>query len=193
MSQPKTFILANTALHQIVKQIKASDLTKVAPKGLAYLPEQTLKTALNILAYENLCVPQVLEGKSGFVNNADFKEDLLKDDVQTNYAHYSDAANAAAENTKNIDQTVHISYGDFPAKSYLSDITIQRGFAAVDLALFLDIDVEMPDELVTGMWEIVEPIADQLREYQVFGPEVKIPSDAPLLDRLLGLSGRSPQ
>jgi uncharacterized protein (TIGR03086 family) len=40
--------------------------------------------------------------------------------------------------------------------------------------------------------QLSEPGQEELRA-QLFGPEVPVPADAPLLDRVLGLSGRSPR
>ena len=48
-----------------------------------------------------------------------------------------------------------------------------------------------PDELARA-WPGAQHIPDELRVPGVFGPEVKVPEDAPLQDRLLGLLGRDP-
>lgn len=55
-----------------------------------------------------------------------------------------------------------------------------------------------PDE-VAGMWPSAQSIPEEMRipgafgpGIVVFGPEVKVPEDAPLQDRLLGLMGRDP-
>ncbi|MFJ8911016.1 TIGR03086 family metal-binding protein [Amycolatopsis sp. NPDC102389] len=55
-----------------------------------------------------------------------------------------------------------------------------------------------PDE-VARMWPAAQAIPDQMRipgafgpGIVVFGPEVEVPEDAPLQDRLLGLMGRDP-
>lgn len=193
MNEQALFILANQTLQDVVKHVKDSDLQRQVPQQLSWASDKNLRYTLNVFAYENYCVPEVLNGRKDLVTNGEFSEDLLKDDFQENYAKYTEIANTAARELKDLEKIVHISYGDFPARSYLSDITIQRGFATYDLAEFLGVEVQMPDELVEGLFTIVEPVAEQLREYQVFGPEVKVAEDAPLLDRLLGMAGRNPQ
>ena len=50
----------------------------------------------------------------------------------------------------------------------------------------------MPPTLVQGLWEELSPQAEEWREMGVYGPKVEVPDDAPLQDRLLGLTGRQP-
>ena len=40
--------------------------------------------------------------------------------------------------------------------------------------------------------EIIVPIADMLRDFGVFRPKIEVPDNAPLQDKLLGLTGRQP-
>ncbi|GAA3391354.1 TIGR03086 family metal-binding protein [Cryptosporangium minutisporangium] len=49
------------------------------------------------------------------------------------------------------------------------------------------------DDVVQAVYEGVAATADQGREMGVYGPEVPVPADAPVLDRLLGLTGRDPR
>lgn len=193
MNEQQLFILANSTLHKVVQQITEDQLDMVVPDDASWMPNQTLREMLNIFAYENRCVPEILAGQSGHVVNAEFTEDLLQSDFQANYAKYSDAANEAAKNLADPGKIVHISYGDFAGSAYLSDITIQRGLGAYDLAELVGVDAAMPPELVEGLWKIIVPSAALLREYGVFKEEVSVAEDAPLLDRLLGLTGRQPR
>ncbi|OXM53607.1 TIGR03086 family metal-binding protein [Amycolatopsis alba] len=68
-----------------------------------------------------------------------------------------------------------------------------------DLARATGQDDTIDPEEVTRMWPGAQAIPDQMRipgafgpGIVVFGPEVKVPEDAPLQDRLLGLMGRDP-
>lgn len=51
---------------------------------------------------------------------------------------------------------------------------------------------DLPEEPVEGIWAQISPHAEQWREIGVFPPAVEVAPDAPLLDRLLGLTGRDP-
>jgi uncharacterized protein (TIGR03086 family) len=62
-----------------------------------------------------------------------------------------------------------------------------------DLAVATGRQVDFPDELVQAAYDHLVPTAEMGRQYEAFGAEVKVPESAPLLDRLLGLSGRDPQ
>ena len=89
-------------------------------------------------------------------------------------------------------RTVHYSYGDYTAREALWHAILFRAMRAHDIAKAIGIDSDLPDDLVQAVWEIVEPHADEWRQIGVFGPEVEVPDDAPLQDRLLGLTGRRP-
>ncbi len=51
----------------------------------------------------------------------------------------------------------------------------------------------MTPELVQGLWDEIAPDAEEWRKIGVYGPRVEVPDDAPLQDRLLGLTGRQPR
>jgi len=57
----------------------------------------------------------------------------------------------------------------------------------------IGIDPALPDDLVQGLWDELSPNADEWRKFGVFPAAVAVPDDAPLLDRLLGITGRDPQ
>ncbi|TDD60407.1 TIGR03086 family protein [Actinomadura darangshiensis] len=61
-----------------------------------------------------------------------------------------------------------------------------------DLAAATGRESGFPPPVVEAAWEQIAATADMSRQYGVFGPEVAVPEDAPLLDRVLGLSGRDP-
>jgi uncharacterized protein (TIGR03086 family) len=121
-----------------------------------------------------------------------WRGDLLGDDPRSAFATLVDRACAAVEGLEDLQRTVHCSFGDFPAQHYLWQVTLFRGMRAHDIALVIGADVPMPDALVEGIWEQVRPRAEEWRSYGVFPAAVPVPEDAPLLDRLLGLTGRQP-
>ncbi|WP_433136657.1 TIGR03086 family metal-binding protein [Actinomadura nitritigenes] len=61
-----------------------------------------------------------------------------------------------------------------------------------DLAVATGREPGLPPEVVEAAWEQLVPTAEFSRKYGAFGPEVEVPEDAPLLERLLGLAGRDP-
>lgn len=192
MTIQELFILANKTLFEVVKQVKEDQMELILPETDSWTPNMQVRHWLNTHAYENRCVPEVLNGKKDFVLNADFKEVLLGDNPHENYEKYHTMAQNAVKNLDDPQKIVHITYGDFSATDYLRDIIIERSFAAYDLAKFIGADTKLPDDLVEGLWEITLPVADTLREYGVFKAKIDVPEDAPLQQRLLGLTGRDP-
>jgi uncharacterized protein (TIGR03086 family) len=61
-----------------------------------------------------------------------------------------------------------------------------------DLARALDVPIAFSDDVLRLLYAEVARSADQGREMGVYGPEIIVPGDAPLLDRVLALSGRDP-
>jgi uncharacterized protein (TIGR03086 family) len=61
-----------------------------------------------------------------------------------------------------------------------------------DLALATNRQQRWADEVLDYVYREVEMTADQGRQMGVYGPRVPVPDAAPLLDRILGLTGRDP-
>jgi uncharacterized protein (TIGR03086 family) len=192
MNEQELFVKINQVLTDVVNHVKDEQLDQVLPDDLTWRKGITLRRAVNICAYENRCVPEVLEGKEGLASNDEFTDDLLGNEPLANFNRYSDIANRAAMELADPGRIVHMSYGDAPAREYLRDITINRGLGAYDIAAFIGTDVRMPDDLVQGLMDSIAPMADMLRQHGVFGPEVEVPSDASPQAKLLGLTGRDP-
>lgn len=189
------FIRTNTALNDIVLQIKPEQLSLTMPDYAFYQQkDKTVRDYLQICAHENACVPPMLKGETNLPTNQENSRDYLEDDFKTNLTHLTEAANQAVMNldAEGLEKTVHMSYMDAPAKDYLSDIVIQRSSSAIDIAAVTGISFTWPDELIQGIRAIAEPNADTLREYGVFPPEVATPDSASSQDKLIGLMGRQP-
>ncbi len=62
-----------------------------------------------------------------------------------------------------------------------------------DLAVATGREPGFPPEVVQAAWEQIVPMAEISRRYGAFGPEVPVPENAPLLDRVLGTAGRDPR
>ncbi|CNF49447.1 TIGR03086 family protein [Mycobacterium tuberculosis] len=62
-----------------------------------------------------------------------------------------------------------------------------------DLAVATGREPAFPPGTLQAAWEQTAAMADISRQYGAFGPEVPVPADAPLLDRVLGLAGRDPR
>jgi uncharacterized protein (TIGR03086 family) len=61
-----------------------------------------------------------------------------------------------------------------------------------DLASATQQELALDGDLLAYLFDEVSVGAEQGRQMGVYGPEVPVPSDAPTLDRILGLTGRDP-
>jgi len=196
MSEPEVFVLAAHALNQVVGMIKDDQWAMEMPPSFARRQtdhKPTLHEIINHHAYEDAWVPDMLAGRTMAEVGVDaYKGDLLGEHPRRNFAALVEKACAAATALDDLDRTVHCSFGDFPARGYLWQTNMFRGLRAHDIAKVIGVGFEMPAELVQGLWDEISPNAEEWRKIGVFGKAVPVPGDAPLMDRVLGLTGRDP-
>ena len=191
MAGKDVFILAERALADVVDQIRPEQWSQPKPEWFATGGQgnATLRKIVNYHAYDSAWVPDVLAGKTA-AEVGDVYEHL-KTDSDCDYRAYSNAAISAAAALTDPERLVHLSYGDYPAGDYLKHTASFRGFRAFDIAKWIGVSTQMPVDLVHAMWDDLVPDMEAWRALGVYGPAVAVPDDAPLQDRLLGLSGRS--
>lgn len=193
MDTKETFIAANSALTELVVRVQPDDLALKVPAYARFHDGQTLRTSLNLMAYENLCVPKVLAGESGLATNPEFDGDLLADDLAGNYERLASEANASVRAHADLDQVVHISYGDVSASRYLSDISLNRAMTLYDVAALTGLDPHLSDEAIQSVHAIASGVGDLLRQMGIFPPEIAVSDDATPEDRFLAYIGRAPR
>ena len=193
MDTKETFIAANGALTELVLRVRPDDLGLEMPAYARFHDDQTLQTSLNIMAYENLCVPKVLAGDSGLATNPEFDGDLLGDDLAGNYDRLASEANASVRAHADLDQLVHISYGDVSAERYLSDISLNRTMTLFDVAALTGLEPHLSDEAIEAVHAIAADVGDLLRQMGIFPPEVAVSGEATREDRFRAYIGRQPR
>ncbi|HEU0087878.1 MAG TPA: TIGR03086 family protein [Pseudonocardiaceae bacterium] len=196
MREAEVFVLADRALNDVVQQIRDDQWGMAMPPTFLMSPRDqvpTLREVINYHAYDDAWVPDMLAGRTMEEAGSDkFDGDLLGADPKASFAALVDAACTAAAQMDDPDQIVHCSFGDFTAREYFWQINSFRGLRAHDLALVIGVKPVLPDDLVQGLWEEISPHAEEWRAIGVFPAAVPVPESAPLLDRLLGLTGRPP-
>jgi uncharacterized protein (TIGR03086 family) len=197
MNEKDVFVLADRALDRVVTRITADQWEMAMPPSFARMGESgvpSLRAVVESHAYDDAWVPDMLAGKTMDEAGKDnFKGDLLGSDPKAAFTSIVDKACAAAGQLADLDRTVHCSFGDFSAREFLWQANGFRGLRAWDIARVIGVEPELSDDLVQGLWDELTPIADAWREIGVFPPAVPVPDDAPLLDRLLGITGRDPR
>ena len=196
MQETSIFELADHALNSVVAQIKGDQWDMQMPATFLTSAKDhvpTLREVIAYHAYDDAWVPDMLAGATmAEVGLEAFKGDLLGDDPQGAFSRIVDLAVAAARDLDDPERAVHCSFGDFSAQHYLWQANYFRGLRAHDIARVIGVDATLPDELVQGLWEELSVVADQWRTLGVLPAAVPVPASAPLIDRLLGLTGRDP-
>lgn len=196
MNEQDLFVLADRSLKKVVDSVRDDQWEMQMPPDFPMAQEDdgvTLRRVVNHHAYDEAWVPDTLAGRTMDEAGSDkFDGDLLGADPKASFAALVDTAGAAVEEIDDLERTTHLTYGDFPAREYLTHITTFRGLRAYDIAKVIGADTQLPPDLVQGLWDEVAPHAEEWRALGVFGPRVEVPDDANLQDRLLGLTGRDP-
>lgn len=196
MDEREIFVLADEALARVVGQIRDDQWGMTMPPDFLTMdPDRvwTLREIIRYHAFDDVWVPDMLAGRTMEEAGTDkFDGDLLGDDPKQNFMTIVATACAAARALDDLDRTVHCSFGDFSAREYLWQIISFRGLRARDISKVIGIPVDLPPELVQALWDGLSPRAEEWRGYGVFPAAIPVPEDAPLLDRVLGLTGRQP-
>jgi hypothetical protein len=197
MNEANVFVLADQTLNGVVTRIKDDQWAmEMPPSFLTRATDHTptLREIISYHAYDDAWVPDMLAGKTmDEVGRDKFKGDLLGSDPRTKFAAIVEKACVAAREVTDYDRIVHTSFGDFSTREYFWQINMFRGLRARDLARVIGVDLTLPDDLVQGIWDEIRPHAEEWRAIGVFPRQVAVPEDAPLIDRLLGLTGRDPK
>ena len=196
MREAEVFVLADRALNGVIQQVKDDQWTMAMPADFAMREVDhtpTLREVVNYHAYDDAWVPDMLAGRTMDEAGRDkFDGDLLGAGPKSSFAAIVYTACAAAAQLDDPDRIVHCSFGDFSAREYFWQINGLRGLRAHDLALVIGVEPRLSDELVQGIWDEISPHAEEWRAIGVFPAAVPVPESAPLLDRLLGITGRPP-
>ena len=194
MTEQQVFVLADRALLGVVEQIRDDQWALTVPEDMTHgRAGLTLREVINYHAYDEAWVPDTLAGKTIDEVGDAHDGDLLGDDPKASFARLVAVADGAVAGFTDLDRTVHLTYGDWPAREYLTHITHFRGSRVYDLSRFLGLDPTLPPELIQGLlWEL-EPRAEQWRSYHVIGEPVEMPADASVQERWLTLIGRDPR
>jgi uncharacterized protein (TIGR03086 family) len=189
MTIQELFIRSNEELRNVIDQIHDDQWEIQLPPGLSRNPTN-LRQAVNYHTYDDAWVPDVLAGKTKEEVGNTYEHILESKDPIPAYDDCNQKAIDAVRDFNELDKTVHLSYGDFPAREYLQHIISFRAFRAYDLAKLIGVDTKLPDDLVQALWDEFTPVVEDYRKMGVFPPAIDVPETADLQTKLLGLVGR---
>lgn len=171
---------------QRVMAIGAADWSRPTPCS-----EWSVRDLVRHLVYEELWAPPLLAGATVAEIGDRFEGDILGDDPQAAWKEAAAAASAAGT-SEVLDRTVHLSFGDFPGREYLGQLTADHVIHAWDLARGIGAHERLDPKLVEFVDAFMAPQVDQWRDAGVFAAAVPVSGDADLQAKLLAATGRTP-
>lgn len=151
--------------------------------------EWSVRDLLNHIVYEARWAPPLLAGKTVEEIGDRFEGDLLGDDPKGAWKEASQAALAATSGL-DLDDMVHVSWGQIPAREYLGQLFQDHLIHGWDLARGTGGDDSLDPELVAACWAGAKEQEKVIRASGVFGDRVEVPADADTQTKLLALLGR---
>jgi uncharacterized protein (TIGR03086 family) len=155
--------------------------------------EWDVRTLAHHLLYEQRWVPPLCQGQTIEKVGDRFEGDLLGEDASAwpgLLALSIDEAHAAVARPGVLDRTVHLSFGDFPAQEYVTELIADLAIHGWDLARATGQDDAIDPGAVALLLPWARAHADFLSGSGMFGSRIDIPPEAPDDVRLLGLLGR---
>lgn len=191
MDIKELFIASNRELLRVIEQIKPEQWNLQMPAVSSY-SSATLAEAVRYHTYDDAWVPDTLAGKT--IDEVGDAYYALRSpdagDIIANYRDYNLRASAAVRAFEDLERTVHLSYGDFPAREYLQHVTSFRAFRSYDIAKLTDIDTTMDPAFVQALLDEFSPVIEGYRQMGVFPAALPVAEDADPQTRLLAMVGR---
>jgi uncharacterized protein (TIGR03086 family) len=154
--------------------------------------EWDVSALVDHLVVEQLWVPPLLAGETVADVGDRFDRTLAGPELVGAWEEAARASAAAFAAEGALERQVHLSYGDSAALSYGWEMTADLVVHGWDLAKGLGVAYEPDETIAQEVWDRLSPMAEMLAASGMFGPAVPVADDAPVFDRLLGLSGRQP-
>lgn len=155
--------------------------------------EWDVRTLAHHLLYEQRWVPPLCAGQTVAEVGERFEGDLLGEDASAwpdLLAFSIDEAHAAVARPGVLDQTVHLSFGDFPGQEYVTELIGDLAVHGWDLARATGQNDAIDPGAVALLLPWAQSHAGFLTESGMFGSRIDISPDAPDDVRLLALLGR---
>ena len=148
----------------------------------------TVRDLVRHLVYEELWAPPLFEGRTVADVGDRFEGDILGADPQAAWKEAAAAALAPVSSDL-LDRTIHLSFGDFPGREYLGQLTADHVIHAWDLARGLGGDERLDPELVEFVHTLMAPQVEKwrrrrrVRRSRSGSGRLRSPDEAPGADR----------
>lgn len=150
-----------------------------------------VRTLVNHIVAESLWTPPLMEGRTIKEVGDRFDGDVVGGDPRK---AFHDAATPAIEAIRSdgaMSRTVHLSFGDTPAREYAMQLFADYLIHGWDLARATGGEERLDPELVAACSEWFESMEDAYRTGGAIGPRPDVPADADPQTELLAKFGRT--
>lgn len=151
--------------------------------------EWNVRELCNHVVNEVLWIPDLLEGKTIAEVGDKYDGDVLGFNPYESWTIAKEAA-LKAINDVDLEKTVYLSYGDFPAGRYIKEVSSDILIHTWDLTQGLIAERNLPEDLCEIAYDVIEPMQEMAVECGIYGEKVKAPEDSTWEIRLISLSGR---
>jgi uncharacterized protein (TIGR03086 family) len=171
----------------VIKQVKPEQYRDPTP-----CTEWDVQTLINHMLYELSWAADILDGKTIAEVGTKYNGDLIASDL---FKNWTTAANLGLKSlTKvNLDQTVHLSFGDLTAAFYIQQQANDQLIHAWDLGQAIHVPVKFDPIVAKFLYEVALPHKRELAATGLFSPAIKVPESATFQTKLLALFGRQSQ
>ncbi len=149
-----------------------------------------VRELVNHLVVENKWVAPLMEGLTIPEVGDRFAGNVLGDDPKAEWERSVQEATAAFAGKGAMERTVHLSYGDTPARHYALELFSDLLIHSWDLARAIGADEELPADLVEVCYERSKPHEESMKKSGLFGAMVTPPPGGDLQTQLLAVYGR---
>lgn len=154
--------------------------------------EWDLHALLNHMVYELLWMPEIIRGKTVAEVGSRFDGDVLRTDPHAAWQHAADSA-LVAVNHADPESVAHLSYGDKPVMDYIVEVGGDIFIHTWDVGQAMQCTVLLDEAIIQTVYDAMLPHKDDLVKSGAYAPALEVSDDAPLQDKLLALTGRSPK
>jgi uncharacterized protein (TIGR03086 family) len=172
----------------IISSIRPEDMNKVTPCAA-----WTVQDLAQHMTAGHRVFAEALDGKKPAM--PDQMPDVLGDDPGAAYANAARATMARWREPGALERTLSLPFADIPASTGINIYLMDQLIHTWDLAEALGRDFSMDADLAEAAHQTIRQIVppEARGPGGPFGPELSCAADAPVLDRLLAVSGRQPK
>ncbi|MGD0284690.1 MAG: TIGR03086 family metal-binding protein [Candidatus Saccharimonadales bacterium] len=171
----------------VIKQVKPNRYYDLTPDT-----EWNVLALVKHMLSELSWAADILDGKTVADVGTKYDGDLIGDDL---FKNWTKAANRALNSLAKVDlnQTVHLSFGDFNAAYYIQQQGNDQLIHAWDLGQAIQVSVKFDPVISKYLYEAALPHKRELAASGLFAPAIKVPESATIQTKLLALLGRRSQ